>query len=104
MKTTTFVFSLLSVAIPLAAYAFFFLAGLAPARLSEPVVYAPMFFSNAAGFAFGVIVLSRSNQKPIDTSSRMHVAVLLGTIAMFANTIAVEVVVYTSLIHTAKLQ
>lgn len=103
MKNTTFVFSLLSVLLPLAAYVFFFLAGLAPARLGEPAVYTPLFFFNVVGFVLSVIVLSRSNRKPMDTSSQMGLDVLLGTISMFANTIVVEIIVYTSVLHKSQL-
>lgn len=102
-KNKTFVFSLLSVGIPLAAYVIFFLAGLAPARLGEPAVYAPLFFFNALGFALAVLVLSRSNRKPTDTSRRMNLAVLLASIAMFATAIVVETVVHISILHKSQL-
>lgn len=103
MKNKTILFSLLSVGLPLAMYAFVFSAGLAPARLSDPSVYAPLFFFNTVGFALAVIVLSRSNRKPTDTSRRTNLAVLLSAIAMIANTIAVEVVVHISLLHNPQL-
>lgn len=103
MKNNTFVFSFLSVLIPLLAYVFFFLAGLVPSQLSEPGVYAPLFFFNAVGLALSVIVLSGSNRKPTDTSNRMRLAVLLSTLSLFANIIAVEVIVHISVLHKTQL-
>jgi hypothetical protein len=103
MKNKTFIFSFLSIALPLAIYAAVFLAGLAPARLSDAAVYALLFFFNAAGFALAVMVLSRSNSKPMDTSRRTNLAVLLAAVAICANTIAVEVVVHLSVLHKSQL-
>jgi hypothetical protein len=103
MENKTFVCSLLSLGIPLAAYAIFFLAGLAPARLGEPAVYAPLFFFNAVGFALAVLVLAGSTGKPTDTSPRMNLAVLLASTAMFATAVAVETIVHISILNKSQL-
>lgn len=99
MSNSILLYAALSVSLPVLVYAFFFFTGLAPARLGDPAVYAPLLFFNAAGFALSVIVLSRSNRKPVDISNRMRLAVLLSTTALLVNTVVAEVIVHISILH-----
>ncbi len=91
--------SILSVAIPLAGYAFFFLTGLAPESLSETRVYLSLVVFNAAGLALSIIALSRSNPRPLDISARIRLIVLLGSIGLLANIIAAEYVLAAAVLH-----
>jgi hypothetical protein len=83
-------YSILSIAIPLAGYGFFFLTGAVPAGLPEPRVYFPLVVSNVLGLSLAVIALSRSNPRPMDISARMRLILLLGTLGLLANIIAAE--------------
>ncbi len=91
--------SVLSIAIPLACYGFFFLAGLAPASLSEAWIYLSLVTSNAVGLALAIIALSRSNPRPMDISVRIRLIVLLGSIGLLANIIAAEYVLTAAVFH-----
>jgi hypothetical protein len=93
LKNKTMAYAVFSIVIPLAAYsAFFFMDGPVPSPLSGARRYALLPVFNIIGIIFSLIALSRSNEKPVNTSPGIRIAVLLGTLGMLANTIALEMI------------
>lgn len=94
----TFTYSLLSVLAPCAGYAVLFPMGISTHGYLLLVAF------NAVGFIFSVMALSRSNEKPTNTSFIMCVSILLGAIGMYANLIAVELILLKTVFHSPQLQ
>ncbi len=87
-------YPLLSLLVPVAGYLVFFLSGFA-AGAPNALAYVPLLVLNAAGFAFSVAALARSRRKTVFESPREGMGALLGSIGIFANTIAFEIILMT---------
>lgn len=102
MTNKTLVYAVFSVLIPFMGYAFFLLAGSSPARLSQASGYLSLLIFNAMGLILSVLALAGSNPKPLNTSPRIRIIVLLGTIGLFANTIVFELVLLITVFRSSE--
>lgn len=91
LKHDALVYSLFSILIPLAVYSSVFVV---TGSLFEPPIearkFAPLLASNAIGFILAVIALLKSGPKPVNMSRDILITVLLASLGMLANVIAVE--------------